>query len=47
MTMEFRHPSWFDDEVLELLRNYQTTLCIADARTIWRFRLLRQRTGAI
>ncbi len=28
--MEFRHPSWFDDEVYELLRDHQTALCIAD-----------------
>jgi len=29
--MEFRHPSWFDDEVFGLLRKHQTALCIADA----------------
>jgi uncharacterized protein YecE (DUF72 family) len=28
---EFRHASWFDDEVFEVLRNHQTALCIADA----------------
>ncbi|HEV3437529.1 MAG TPA: DUF72 domain-containing protein [Gemmata sp.] len=28
---EFRHPSWFDDEVFGLLRDRQTALCIADA----------------
>lgn len=30
-TMEFRHPSWFDDEVFGLLRDHQTGFCIADA----------------
>src|SRR5262249_10605539 len=29
--MEFRHPSWFDDEVFGLLRDHRTALCIADA----------------
>jgi uncharacterized protein YecE (DUF72 family) len=28
---EFRHRSWFDDEVLGLLRDHGATLCIADA----------------
>ena len=28
---EFRHQSWFDDEVFELLREHQATLCIAEA----------------
>jgi uncharacterized protein YecE (DUF72 family) len=28
---EFRHPSWFDDEVFGLLRDHRTSLCIADA----------------
>ena len=28
---EFRHPSWFDDETFELLREHHTALCIADA----------------
>ena len=27
---EFRHPSWFDDEVLALLRERNAALCIAD-----------------
>jgi uncharacterized protein YecE (DUF72 family) len=31
VTLEFRHPSWFDDETFELLRAHQTALCIADA----------------
>jgi uncharacterized protein YecE (DUF72 family) len=28
---EFRHPSWFDDEVFGLLRDRQAALCIAEA----------------
>ena len=28
---EFRHPSWFDDEVYGLLRERQAALCIAEA----------------
>lgn len=28
---EFRHASWFDEEVLGLLRDHQAALCIADA----------------
>jgi len=28
---EFRHQSWFDDEVFELLRDHQAVLCIAEA----------------
>jgi uncharacterized protein YecE (DUF72 family) len=28
---EFRHPSWFDDEIFGLLRDRRTALCIADA----------------
>ena len=31
VAFEFRHPSWFDDEVLGLLRNHRAALCIADA----------------
>ncbi|MFL5241191.1 MAG: DUF72 domain-containing protein, partial [Gemmataceae bacterium] len=31
VAMEFRHPSWFDDEVFELLRQHGAALCIADA----------------
>jgi uncharacterized protein YecE (DUF72 family) len=27
---EFRHPSWFDDEIFELLRDHRAALCIAD-----------------
>lgn len=30
-TLEFRHASWFDDEVFALLREHQATLCIAEA----------------
>jgi uncharacterized protein YecE (DUF72 family) len=28
---EFRHASWFDDEVFQLLRDHNVALCIADA----------------
>ncbi|MEQ1897681.1 MAG: DUF72 domain-containing protein [Vicinamibacterales bacterium] len=31
---EFRHPSWFDDEVLEILRGRNLALCIADSEKI-------------
>lgn len=31
VAFEFRHPSWFDDEVFELLRDHHAALCIADA----------------
>ena len=27
---EFRHPTWFDEEVLELLRNDNRALCVSD-----------------
>lgn len=30
VAFEFRHPSWFDDEVLALLREHRAALCIAD-----------------
>jgi uncharacterized protein YecE (DUF72 family) len=29
-TFEFRHPSWFDDEVLDLLRSRNRPLCVSD-----------------
>jgi uncharacterized protein YecE (DUF72 family) len=29
--LEFRHASWFDDEVFTLLRDHQAALCVADA----------------
>ena len=29
-TFEFRHPTWFDDEVLELLRSHNRPLCVSD-----------------
>lgn len=28
---EFRHPSWFDEEVFGLLRDHQAALCLAEA----------------
>ena len=27
---EFRHPTWFDDDVLDLLRNQNRALCVSD-----------------
>lgn len=30
VAFEFRHPSWFDDEVFELLRRHRVALCIAN-----------------
>lgn len=30
VTFEFRHQSWFDDDVLELLRRHNRPLCISD-----------------
>src|SRR4029077_7790566 len=29
VAFEFRHPSWFDEEILALLRDHNTALCIA------------------
>src|SRR4029077_2299231 len=31
VVFEFRHPSWFDDEVFGLLRDRRVAMCIADA----------------
>ena len=31
IAFEFRHPSWFDDEVFGLLRDQHAALCVADA----------------
>jgi uncharacterized protein YecE (DUF72 family) len=31
VAFEFRHPSWFDDEVFELLRDHRAALGVADA----------------
>jgi uncharacterized protein YecE (DUF72 family) len=31
VAFEFRHPSWFDDEVFGLLRHHRAALCSADA----------------
>ena len=31
---EFRHESWFDDEIFEMLRKQSIALCIADTETI-------------
>jgi uncharacterized protein YecE (DUF72 family) len=29
-TLEVRHPSWFNDQMLEILRNFNIALCLAD-----------------
>jgi uncharacterized protein YecE (DUF72 family) len=31
VAFEFRHPSWFDDEIFGLLREHRVAVCIADA----------------
>ena len=31
VAFEFRHASWFDEDVFELLRDHQAALCVADA----------------
>jgi len=31
---EFRHPSWFDDEVFEVLRSRGVALCVADSEKL-------------
>ena len=31
VALEFRHASWFDEEVFQLLRDHQAALCIAEA----------------
>lgn len=31
LAFEFRHQSWFDDEVFDILRTHQAALCIAEA----------------
>ena len=30
--MEFRHPSWFSDTTLELLKEHGVALCVAEDR---------------
>lgn len=49
---EFRHPSWFDDEVFGLMRDHKVALCVADetdelkvpfeATTTWGYLRLRR-----
>jgi uncharacterized protein YecE (DUF72 family) len=34
VAFEFRHPSWFDDETFQLLRDHRVALCIADAEEL-------------
>ena len=31
---EFRHPSWFDDEVFGVLREHRLALCVADSEKL-------------
>jgi uncharacterized protein YecE (DUF72 family) len=31
VSFEFRHPSWFDEEVFQLLRDHRAALCMAEA----------------
>jgi uncharacterized protein YecE (DUF72 family) len=31
VALEFRHPSWFDDEIFGILREHQAALCLAEA----------------
>ena len=31
VALEFRHPSWFDDEVFGILREHRAALCVAEA----------------
>lgn len=33
VALEFRHESWFDDEVYTILRKHRAAMCIADAET--------------
>jgi uncharacterized protein YecE (DUF72 family) len=51
MAFEFRHSSWFDDEVFGLLRGHGVALCVADdgefevpfvATTDWGYLRLRR-----
>jgi uncharacterized protein YecE (DUF72 family) len=30
IAFDFRHPTWFDDDVYELLRRYKRVLCVSD-----------------
>jgi uncharacterized protein YecE (DUF72 family) len=30
VAFEFRHPSWFDEEIFDLLRDHRAALCLAD-----------------
>ena len=33
VALEFRHPSWFDDEIFDLLRDHQAALCLAEVES--------------
>jgi uncharacterized protein YecE (DUF72 family) len=47
VAFEFRHSSWFDDEVFELLRHHRVALCIADERMSFSFRSWRLQIGVV
>jgi uncharacterized protein YecE (DUF72 family) len=34
LAFEFRHPSWFDDEVFNCLRRHKSALCVADSEEL-------------
>jgi len=34
VAFDFRHPTWFDDEVFELLRKYKRVLCVSDTEEL-------------
>jgi uncharacterized protein YecE (DUF72 family) len=38
-TFEFRHPTWFDDDVLELLREHNRALCVSDTDDMPAYRI--------
>ena len=38
-TFEFRHPTWFDDEVLDLLREHNRPLCVSDTDDLPAYRI--------
>ena len=46
VAMEFRHPSWFEDDVFALLQKHRVALCTPTPRTTWRSLSWRPRSGA-
>jgi uncharacterized protein YecE (DUF72 family) len=47
IAFEFRHASWFDEEVLVCCGSIRSPCALPMTRTNWRFRLRRRRIGAI